>query len=87
MNFILLAFAATQFYLLYRLSLQADNHNARIKALESRKWEGSKVVQVPEWQKPVENFNPQKPETLRPGQVRGREAYERVFEFDVKIEG
>ena len=38
-----------------------------------------------EWNKPVENFDPKKPETLRPNQVRGREVDEREFEFDVKI--
>lgn len=40
-----------------------------------------------EWQKPVENFDPKKPETLRPNQVRGRDiqGVENVIEFDVKI--
>jgi len=37
-------------------------------------------------EKLVEGFNPTKPETLRPNQVRGREVEEREFEFDVKIQ-
>ncbi len=42
-----------------------------------------------EWQKPIENFEPKKPETLRPNQVRGRDiqGVENVIEFDVKIKG
>lgn len=63
-----------------------ERHNARLSTLENRKPEqGGKGGQVPDWQKPVENFSPAKPETLRPKQVRGREVDEREFEFDVKI--
>lgn len=78
MLFILQILLLRGFYLLER----------RVTNLEGRKPEQQKPVQhVPDWQKPVENFNPPKPETLRPGQLRGREADERVFEFDVKIQG
>lgn len=40
---------------------------------------------VQEWQRPIEGFEPKKPETLRPGQMKGREVEEREFEFDVKV--
>lgn len=59
----------------------ALEHNRRVAEVAQPK----ERVPVPDWQKPVENFNPQKPETLRPGHVKGRETEERVFEFDVKI--
>lgn len=36
-------------------------------------------------EKLVEGFNPAKPETLRPNQVRGREVDDCRFEFDVKV--
>lgn len=82
---IMSAFALVQLYLLSRAvdALEA-RHDARLKALEQwRKQEPTKV-HVPDYLKPVENFEPKKPETLRPGEVRGREVNDMVFEFDVK---
>ena len=40
---------------------------------------------VKDWEKPVDNFAPKKPATLRPGTVQARESEENVFEFDVKL--
>lgn len=34
--------------------------------------------------KPIENFNPEKVETLRPNTLQAREVDSQVFEFDVK---
>lgn len=82
---IMSAFALVQLWLLSRAvdALEA-RHDARLKALEQwRKQEPTKV-HVPDYLKPVENFEPKKPETLRPGEVRGREVNDMVFEFDVK---
>lgn len=45
--------------------------------------DGSKSIF--EYSKPIEGFNPKKPETLRPNQVRGREVDQNVFEFDSKL--
>ena len=79
------AFALMQLYLLSRAvdALEA-RHDARLKALEQGRLEHTKVNVVPDYLKPVENFDPKKPETLRPGEVRGRENGENVFEFDVR---
>lgn len=82
---IMSAFALVQLYLLSRaVDALESRHDARLKALEQwRKQEPTKV-HVPDYLKPVENFEPKKPETLRPGEVRGREVNDMVFEFDVK---
>lgn len=80
-----IALAAVALYQLHDLRKQ---HNARLTTLERREPEKrvhAPVVPVREWEKPIDNFTPKKPETLRPNQVRGREVEEREFEFDVKI--
>lgn len=84
-DFIAIALAAVALYQLQDLRKQ---HNARLTMLERR--EPEKRVQVPvqpvrEWEKPIDNFTPKKPETLRPNQVRGREVDQNVFEFDSKL--
>ena len=79
-------FALVQLYAL-RTTVNAleARHDARLKALEQgRREQSGKTGQLPDYFKPVENFEPKKPETLRPGEVRGRENGENVFEFDVK---
>lgn len=73
---------------LYQLQDLRKQHNARLTTLERR--EPEKRVQAPlvpvrEWEKPIDNFTPKKPETLRPNQVRGREVDQNVFEFDSKL--
>lgn len=81
------AFALMQLYFLSRaVDALESRHDARLKALEQgRKSEATgKAGQLPDYLKPVENFEPKKPETLRPGEVRGREVNDMVFEFDVK---
>lgn len=82
---IMSAFALVQLYLLSRAvdALEA-RHDARLKALEQGRKQEPTKVHVPDYLKPVENFEPKKPETLRPGEVRGREVNDMVFEFDVK---
>ena len=83
-----LVLAATNFLLIYGLHQLHTAHERRIKALEARKPEPEKRVNIPTIQQlypPVENFIPKKPETLRPNQVRGREILENVYEFDAKI--
>lgn len=77
-----------QFYWLYRLLKKSDEYNARLTILERREPEKrvhAPVVPVREWEKPIDNFTPKKPETLRPNQVRGREVEENVYEFDSKL--
>ena len=67
---------------------QVSELGKRVKALEARKPEPEKRVNIPTVQQlypPVENFTPKKPETLRPNQVRGREVDQNVFEFDSKL--
>lgn len=64
-------------YAIYRLHLIGNQPRTPIRV--------SAPSNATEWNKPVENFDPKKPETLRPNQVRGREVEEREFEFDVKI--
>lgn len=82
---IMAAFAIIQLWLLSRAvdALEA-RHDARLKALEQGRKQEPTKVHVPDYLKPVENFEPKKPETLRPGEVRGREVNDMVFEFDVK---
>lgn len=70
---------------------------ARMKACEARltRLENQRAKPEPKapekpksgfaWEKPVDNFNPAKVETLRPNQVRGREVDQNVFEFDSKL--
>ncbi len=73
---------------LYQLQDLRKQHNARLTTLERREPEKrvqAPVVPVREWEKPIENFTPKKPETLRPNQVRGREVEENVYEFDSKL--
>ena len=67
-------------YLIYRLRLNGTAPKPPIRVVAP-----SNAGQ--EWQKPIENFEPKKPETLRPNQVRGRDiqGVENVIEFDVKI--
>ena len=80
--------AFVQLYWLFRLMKKSDEYESRIKALEARKPEPEKRVNIPTVQQlypPVENFTPKKPETLRPNQVRGREVDQNVFEFDSKL--
>ncbi len=80
-----IALAAIALYQLHDLRKQ---HNARLTTLELREPEKrvqAPVVPVREWEKPIDNFTPKKPETLRPNQVRGREVNENVFEFDSKL--
>ena len=87
---VMTAFALVQLYAL-RATVNAleARHDARLKALEQgRKSEATgKAGQLPDYLKPVENFEPKKPETLRPKQVKGRDVQgvENVIEFDVKI--
>jgi hypothetical protein len=83
---IMAAFAIVQIWLLSRAvdALEA-RHDARLKALEQGRKQEPTKVHVPDYLKPVENFEPKKPETLRPKEVKGREAGENVFEFDVKV--
>lgn len=82
-DFIALALSAFALY-------QVTELGKRVKAMEARKPEPEKrgvapVVPVREWEKPIDNFTPKKPETLRPNQVRGREVEENVYEFDSKL--
>lgn len=75
---------------LYQLQDLKRQMNARLTTLERREPQPEKrvtnpVVPVREWEKPIENFTPKKPETLRPNQVRGREVEENVYEFDSKL--
>lgn len=75
-------------FALYQLQDLRKQHNARLTALERREPEKrvvAPVVPVREWEKPIDNFTPKKPETLRPNQVRGREVEENVYEFDSKL--
>ena len=67
-------------YCIYRLHLNGTAPKSPIRVVAP-----SNAVQ--EWQKQIENFEPKKPETLRPNQVRGRDiqGVENVIEFDVKI--
>ena len=41
-------------------------------------------VYLGQFQAPIKDFKPKKPETLRPNTVQGREVESQVFEFDVK---
>jgi hypothetical protein len=75
-------------FALYQLQDLRKQHNARLTTLERREPEKrvtAPVVPVREWEKPIDNFTPKKPETLRPNQVRGREVDQNVFEFDSKM--
>lgn len=84
-DFIAIALAALALYQLQDLKRQT---NARLTILERREPEKrvhAPVVPVREWEKPIDNFTPKKPETLRPNQVRGREVEENVYEFDSKL--
>ena len=75
-------------FALYQLQDLRKQHNARLTTLEQRRDPEKRVnpvVPVREWEKPIENFTPKKPETLRPNQVRGREVEENVYEFDSKL--
>lgn len=86
---VMTAFALVQLYAL-RATVNAleARHDARLKALEQgRREQSGKTGQLPDYLKPVENFEPKKPETLRPKQVKGRDVQgvENVIEFDVKI--
>lgn len=75
-------------FTLYQLQDLRKQHNARLTTLERREPEKrvqAPVVPVREWEKPIDNFTPKKPETLRPNQVRGREVEENVYEFDSKL--
>jgi len=77
-------------FALYQLQDLRKQHNARLTTLERREPEKrvtNPVAPVREWEKPINNFTPKKPETLRPNQVRGRDiqGVENVIEFDVKI--
>ena len=85
LDFLSIALAVIALYQLQDLKRQT---NARLTTLERR--EPEKRVQAPvqpvrEWEKPIDNFTPKKPETLRPNQVRGREVDQNVFEFDSKL--
>ena len=80
-----IALAAVALYQLQDLKRQT---NARLTTLERREPEKrvtAPVATVREWEKPIDNFTPKKPETLRPNQVRGREVDQNVFEFDSKL--
>lgn len=74
---------------------KSDEYEARLTRLENQRKEPErrklevfgKTEQVPDYLKPIENFTPKKPETLRPNQVRGRDiqGVENVIEFDVPL--
>jgi hypothetical protein len=73
---------------LYQLQDLRKQHNARLTTLERREPEKrvqALVAPARDWEKPIDNFTPKKPETLRPNQVRGREVDQNVYEFDAKI--
>lgn len=75
-------------FALYQLQDLKRQTNARLTTLERREPEKrvtSPVAPIREWEKPIDNFTPKKPETLRPNQVRGREVDQNVFEFDSKL--
>ena len=85
LDLISIALAAFALYQLQDLKRQT---NARLTTLERREPEKRSVAPVApirEWEKPINNFTPKKPETLRPNQVRGREVDQNVFEFDSKL--
>lgn len=77
--------AAVMLIPVYLLWVMVDALQYRIEKLEKQKHEPSGKTGQSEFYPPVENFNPEKPETLRPKMVRGREVLENVYEFDAKI--
>ena len=85
LDLLFIALAAVTLYQIRQLRVE---YNARLTTLERREPEKrvtSPVAPIREWEKPIDNFTPKKPETLRPNQVRGREVDQNVFEFDSKL--
>ena len=86
------AFTIVQLYAL-RATVNAleARHDARLKALEQgRKAEATKVHVVPDWQKPIEGFEPEKPEKILPRskeQKAARVVTEWEINSDFKIIG